>query len=193
MKDKQQIKLSLLVCSLHSRKDKFKRLTDILQPQIKKFDGLVEVIVAVDEKENSIGSKRNYLMNLSNPYLDSKGYLTFIDDDDTVSDNYVELLLEAMQADTDVIVFDALRYVDGTVDKAVKYGIEYGKDYHDNKFYYRIPNHLMCVKKELALQVPFKEINFGEDSDYAKRLLPLLKTQARIDRILYSYLYNSKK
>ena len=187
------MKLSILICSLHSRKDKLKRLTDILQPQLKKFDGLVEVIVAVDEKENSIGSKRNYLMIKSDPYLDSKGYLAFIDDDDTVADNYVELLLEAMQADTDVIVFDALRYVDGTVDKAVKYGIEFGKDYHDSKFYYRIPNHLMCVKKELALQVPFKEINFGEDSDYAKRLLPLLKTQARIDRILYSYLYNSKK
>lgn len=188
MKDKQQIKLSLLVCSLHSRKDKLKRLTDILMPQLDKFKGLVEACVAVDEKTNSIGAKRNHLI------IKSKGeYICFVDDDDTVSDNYVELLLEAMQADTDVIVFDALRYVDGTVDKAVKYGIEYGKDYHDSKFYYRIPNHLMCVKKELALQVPFKEINFGEDSDYAKRLLPLLKTQARIDRILYSYLYNSKK
>lgn len=188
MKDKQQIGLSILICSLHIRKDKLKRLTDILQPQLKKFDGLVEIVIAIDEKENSIGSKRNYLASKA-----TGEYIAFIDDDDTVADNYVELLLEAMRADTDVIVFDALRYVDGVVDKAVKYGIEYGKDYHDKKFYYRIPNHLMCVKKELALQVPFKEINFGEDSDYAKRLLPLLKTQARIDRILYSYLYNSKK
>lgn len=188
MKDKQQIKFSILICSLHIRKDKFKRLQNIIQPQLDKFENLVEGIVITDNGEMPIGKKRNELMRIA-----EGEYITFIDDDDTVSDNYVELLLEAMQADTDVIVFDALRYVDGPVDKAVKYGIEFGKDYHDAKFYYRIPNHLMCVKKELALQVPFKEINFGEDSDYAKRLLPLLKTQARIDRILYSYLYNSKK
>lgn len=182
------MKLSILICSLHSRKDKLKRLTDILEPQLLKHSKYVEARIVKDEKQNSIGAKRNHLAE------SAKGeYITFIDDDDTVADNYVELLLEAMRSDTDVIVFDALRYVDGTVDKAVKYGIEFGKDYRDSKFYYRIPNHLMCVKKELALQVPFKEINFGEDSDYAKRLLPLLKTQARIDRILYSYLYNSKK
>lgn len=188
MKDKQQIKLSILICSIYSRHDKLKRLTEILQPQLNKFNKIVEVAIAVDKQTISIGAKRNHLISIA-----TGEYITFIDDDDTVADNYVELLLEAMQADTDVIVFDALRYVDGVVDKAVKYGIEFGKDYHDSKFYYRIPNHLMCVKKELTLQVPFKEINFGEDSDYAKRLFPLLKTQARIDRILYSYLYNSKK
>ena len=180
-------KLSILICSLHSRKDKLKRLTDILQPQVEKFKE-AEFVIALDAGNVSIGQKRNMLI------ANCKGeYIAFVDDDDTVADNYVELLLQAMHANTDVIVFDALRYVDNVIDKPVKYGIEYPKDYHDNKFYYRMPNHLMCVKKELALQVPFKEINFGEDSDYAKRLLPLLKTQARIDRILYSYLYTSKK
>jgi len=50
----------------------------------------------------------------------------------------------------------------------------------------------MCVKTELAKQIPFKAVNFGEDSDYAKRLLPLLKTQERINETLYNYLYNDK-
>jgi glycosyltransferase involved in cell wall biosynthesis len=182
------VKLSILICSLHSRKDKFNRLIDILQPQLDKSKGLVQAVVVTDSGETPIGRKRNELMRIA-----TGEYICFIDDDDTVADNYVELLLDAMIANTDIIVFDALRYVDNVIDKPVKYGIEYNKDYHDNKFYYRMPNHLMCVKKELALQVPFKEINFGEDSDYAKRLFPLLKTQARIDKILYSYLYTSKK
>lgn len=182
------MKLSILICSLHSRKDKFKRLQDIIQPQLDRFVNQVEGVVITDNGEMPIGKKRNYLIENS-----TGEYITFIDDDDTVSDNYVELLLEAMQADTDVIVFDAMRYVDGIRDRQVIYGIEFKQDSTTAQTYLRIPNHLMCVKKELALQVPFKEINFGEDSDYAKRLLPLLKTQARIDRILYSYLYNSKK
>jgi len=50
----------------------------------------------------------------------------------------------------------------------------------------------MCVKRELALQVPFKEINFGEDADYAKRLKPLLKSEHSIHKVLYHYDYNSK-
>lgn len=187
MKDRQQIKLSLLICSLHSRKGKLNRLLEGLQSQLNKFSGLVEAIVAVDEKENKIGKKRNYLISLA------KGeYITFIDDDDLVDDNYCSLLLTSIEKNPDVIVFDAVRYANGKLDRTVKYGIEYGKDHHDKNFYYRIPNHLMCVKRELALQVPFKEINFGEDSDYAKRLLPLLKTQERINETLYTYLYIDK-
>lgn len=186
MKDRQQIKLSILICSLHSRKEKLNHLLAGLQPQIDRFKE-AECIIAVDDKQMKIGAKRNYLTSLA------KGdYITFIDDDDLVDDNYCSLLLTSIEKNPDVIVFDAVRYANGKLDRPVKYGIEYIKDYHDRNFYYRIPNHLMCVKRELALQVQFKEINFGEDSDYAKRLLPLLKTQERIEETLYTYLYIDK-
>lgn len=56
--------------------------------------------------------------------------------------------------------------------------------------YYRNPNHLNPVKKELAIQVPYKEINFGEDKDYSERLFPLLKTEVYISGIIYYYLYS---
>jgi hypothetical protein len=49
----------------------------------------------------------------------------------------------------------------------------------------------MCVKRELALKVKYKDILKGEDSDYSKRLQPFLKTQTNIDSILYFYDYNS--
>lgn len=180
-------KLSILICSLEERIIKFNRLKEILLPQIEKFKDEVEIIVACDNRQNSIGHKRNYLVS------EAKGkYITFIDDDDTVSDNYCELLLQKIELNPDVIVFDAFRYSGGVKDRLVKYGIEYKFDSNTSQCYYRIPNHLMCVKTELAKQVLFKQVNFGEDSDYAKRLLPLLKTQERINKILYSYLYERK-
>lgn len=180
-------KLSILICTLAERIVKFNRLKEILLPQIEKFKNDVEVIIACDNRDNSIGHKRNYLVSEANGE-----YITFIDDDDTVSDNYIELLLYKIKLAPDVIVFDAFRYSNGTRDRLVKYGIEFKHDSNTSHTYYRIPNHLMCVKTELAKRVPFKQVNFGEDSDYAKRLLPLLKTQERINEILYSYLFNTK-
>lgn len=186
MNCKQPIKLSILICSLNSRKDKLNQLLAGLQPQLDRFKD-VECIIATDNREMKIGVKRNYLLSLANGE-----YITFIDDDDLVDANYCALLLTAIEKNPDVIVFDAVRYANGKLDRPVKYGIEYTKDYHDRNFYYRIPNHLMCVKREIALQVPFKEVNFGEDADYARRLLPLLKTQERINETLYTYLYCDK-
>jgi hypothetical protein len=51
----------------------------------------------------------------------------------------------------------------------------------------------MCVKRELAMAVKFKQVNFGEDADYARRLLPLIKTEHQIDKVLYSYLFDTHK
>jgi glycosyltransferase involved in cell wall biosynthesis len=184
-KGKPQI--SILVCSLHSRKEKLKRLCDILKPQLEKYKDESEIIIGADSGQYSIGTKRNYLVHSANGE-----YVAFVDDDDTVSDTYIELLLEKIKLAPDIIVFDAFRYSNGKSDRIVKYGIEFKHDSNTSHTYFRIPNHLMCVKKSLAIQIPFKEVNFGEDADYAKRLLPLLKTQERITETLYNYLYNDK-
>jgi hypothetical protein len=56
--------------------------------------------------------------------------------------------------------------------------------------YHRLPNHIMAVKRELALQVKFKDILKGEDADYSKRLLPILQTNYEIGKVLYHYDYS---
>jgi hypothetical protein len=74
----------------------------------------------------------------------------------------------------------------------VYYDKDFGKDSNERDCYKRIPNHLMCVKRELALQAGFPDKSFGEDAAYAKKLLPLLKTQHIIPEILYHYNFNSQ-
>ena len=59
--------------------------------------------------------------------------------------------------------------------------------------YYRTPNHISPVKRELALQAGFPEIAFGEDHEYSKRLLPLLKTETIIKENLYHYDFYEQK
>lgn len=186
MNTRQPIKLSILVCSIEKRKNFLDRLTSIIQPQLDKHLD-VECITASDSGGMKIGEKRNFLIKKARGE-----YIAFVDDDDIVSNDYVERILAALHSNPDVVVFDVFRFDNGREDRIVKYGIEYLKDYHDKKAYYRLPNHLMCVKKSIAEQVPFKALNFGEDSDYAIRLKPLLKTQERINEILYQYLYVNK-
>ena len=59
--------------------------------------------------------------------------------------------------------------------------------------YFRNPNHLNPVKRELALKVRFPEINHGEDHDYSKAIHPHLKTEEYIESPIYYYLYRSNK
>lgn len=197
------VSLSILICSLQSRTKTRANLLTNLREQIgehytetidkpkhliEKYIGKqVEIIVCTDNKELKVGAKRNLLLR------EAVGqYITFIDDDDSVTEQYIEHLLDKINLSPDCIVFNAFRYHNGQPDRDVSYGIEHRKDYNTPKTYFRLPNHLMCVKKSIAMQVRFKEINFGEDSDYAKRLLPLLKTQERINLILYTYYFDDK-
>ena len=60
----------------------------------------VECLVAIDNREATIGAKRNQLLK------DSTGdYVCFIDDDDIVSEEYVERILEGTHSGADCISF----------------------------------------------------------------------------------------
>ena len=196
------MKLSILICSLNSRVEKRKELVALLLSSIgqnyceethdkdyliQKYIGeQAEVIICTDDKQMSVGAKRNMLIKHA-----AGAYISFIDDDDMVMPEYVARLLGKMGSSPDVIVFNAFRFVDGTRDKLVIYGKEYA-DRNLNSSYQRSPNHLMCIKRELAAKIRFKDISYGEDSDFATRLLPHLRTQERIFDTLYHYFFDSK-
>ena len=103
---------SILICSLESRSLKLNRLLSILKEQA---DDRVEILVSVDSGEKSVGAKRNELVKAS-----CGKYLAFIDDDDIVSDDYVDLILKAIQDGPDVVVLQLDYYQDG-----VFYGVAY--------------------------------------------------------------------
>ena len=185
-------KLSILVCSLNKRKQYLDRLQKILEPQL---NNDVEVLVSIDDGELSIGSKRNILICNSNGE-----YITFVDDDDIVSDKYVELILKAIENKPDVIGIHLLHYEDdihkGFTYHSLKYDHwwdEQNNKYPDKRNYYRNPNHLNPVRKEYALRTMFPDINMGEDKSYSMRLLPYLNSEEYIESPIYTYLFRSVK
>lgn len=177
--------LSILICSLQERMKQASKLIDKLNKQAKNKP--VEIIWLGDNRKMSIGKKRNYLLMMANG-----DYSCFIDDDDDISDDYIDEILKAAATGSDVICFQAMRYKNGIKDRIVNYSIRYDNDFNTTESYFRLPNHLMPVKTKIALNHLFENINFGEDSEFAKNIKPDLKSEFRIKKILYNYFYRTK-
>ena len=179
----KKISLSILICSLKEREQIFlKRLLSVLDPQIKNKS--VEILIFSDNGELPIGSKRNQAMEAARGE-----YICFVDDDDLVSETYVDCILKKIPEKRDVIVFDALISFDGTGHKLVKYGKEF--PYSETRYsFYRHPNHLMVHKKSNIKEF-FLDVRTGEDDEWAKRRLSSIKTQSRINETLYFYEYRT--
>jgi glycosyltransferase involved in cell wall biosynthesis len=184
------MRLSILVCSTQNRYNNF--LLKILDQLFSQCAALplhlhceVEVITVIDNKCRMLGTKRNDLLNMA-----QGDYVVFVDDDDRVSDDYVQELLDAVTVGADVITFEVEVSLNGNEPKPCYYDMRYKSDYNLPDSYHRLPNHIMAVKRELALATKYQDILKGEDADYSKRLAPLLKTQHIIEKVLYYYDYS---
>lgn len=175
-----KIDLSILVCTIPSRTRFLVRLLYNLEKQSKNKS--VEILYLGDNKEMTVGEKRNKLLGMA-----SGKYVVFIDDDDRISDDYVDSILNKINENSDVITFNVEISENGSEYKKVLYDINFNCDRNLQNSYERLPNHLMVVKKDLAIKAKFPEKSFGEDGEYAKRLKPLLKSQSKINKTLYYY------
>ena len=171
------MKLSVLMCSLPDRYP-----IETMEYFDKQRE--VEFIYLGDNRQWTTGMKRNKLIDLANGE-----YVVFIDDDDVLSDDFIDELLQGIKTGCDIINYDVMyHHVKSGKEKLVKYSMKFKRDYNDNPEYYeRLPNHLMCVKWQIAKLVRYPDKTFGEDADYAKRLRHELKSEHNIDKVLYTY------
>lgn len=173
------MKLSILICTIPARVNNYlSPLLSSLEPQLTDD---VELLYLGDNKRRTVGAKRNSLINLA-----QGEYICFIDDDDKVSYDYVETILNNLGAD--VICFQAYKHHNGRKDRAVMYSLKFKCDRDRPGIYERLPNHLMVWRK--ALVVPFKDISYGEDQDWALRMKERAETQMVINRKLYDYYFD---
>lgn len=185
------IDLSILVCSVHTRYKTFlPKIQDQLYDQLAALpeddQQRTEIIVLTDNKQMMLGHKRNTMIDIA-----QGKYIVFVDDDDRLADDYVAELLKATATDADAIVFTAMVSLNGEPAKPCYYSKVHRRDYNKSNAYYRIPNHICCVKKSVSLKSSFPNILYGEDAGYGKVLLPNIKTEHVIDKVLYYYDYNA--
>lgn len=163
---------------------------------------LVEVLVESDNGQITSGQKRQLLADKS------KGlYRAFVDDDDDVSEGYVEHLLDGCTSGADVVSFNMKivnhpmpqvnqhksrgRNIQTPMQELWRLGI-----YPPARQYGMMTvNHLCAWKREIADKVAWDPmLGYGDDQIWYKTLYlsGLVKTCWHINRVLYHYLYNPK-
>lgn len=182
---------SILICTLESRKQSFSSLYSNLTALIKlhELQSEVEVLYLSDKGEASVGQKRNELVSLS------KGeYVCFIDDDDKVSDNYIPLIYKSLVSYPDCVGLTGVITFNGKNPKRFIHSIKYNSYFEKGGVYYRPPNHLNPIRKEIAQHFLFPSKYFGEDTDWALRICKagVLKKECFISDPLYYYLFTPK-
>lgn len=204
------IKLSILIPSLETRRVGLSELVCSLFVQCGMLTGVkpetqkdcsivtlffkeVEIIICVDQKQLTTGSKRNLLLDLS-----CGEYIVYCDCDDEVYPYYVEEILKASKYDTDCI--GTIGYITTNGENKIEWRLSkdypnatiYEKEGDINKsVYLRTTNHISPVKRSLALLAGFPDISLAEDKEYSIRLNPHLKTEVKIDKPLYLYKYST--
>ena len=185
------IQLSILIATTSARSEKIKPLLATLQHQVfdHKRDDRVEIIIDANETD-CIGKKRNNLLSLA------KGkFVVFIDSDDMISRNYVLKILVLIDCypTLDCIGINGVITTNGQNQRKWFISKEYKRWYEADGVYYRTPNHISPVRRELALIAGFPEVSFAEDAEYSRRLLHLLKHEEIITEPMYYYNYRDDK
>jgi glycosyltransferase involved in cell wall biosynthesis len=157
----------------------------------------VEILGLLDNYKMTIGEKRNNLLQMSRG-----NFVVFIDDDDRVTSDFLEQILNSIHQNpnSDCIVYDMICTIDGCRKIISKFGIEYEytklapwtKENCSVKNevpepWFGKPSHNMVWKSSLAKSCHFPEKNVGEDFAWVAQAWPKIKTQARIDKVIYFY------
>jgi hypothetical protein len=146
----------------------------------------VEICLEYDNKEVSIGVKRQTLLQRA------KGkYTSFIDDDDDITDAYIEDLQACLAEGAHVM---RLRGQMGVYPflHSTAHTLATPMATHDTPaVFQRPPNHLNPMLADIAKLIPFKNATYGEDLDWTLSLYRtgLLRSEYRSppERVHYIY------
>lgn len=185
--------LSILIPTLPESKHYLDRIVSQLNPQI--TEG-VEIVVDDRSRAVATGIKRNDMVTRARGE-----YVMHLDCDDNVTEDYIKKILEAIKkSGPDVVTFCGFMTTDGK--HIVDWVIRLGERYEERSGkYYRFPNHLCAMKKDIARRVRFPEIWQGEDFKWACGIndalfrnggwqpgpRSFLKTEEHIEKQIYHY------
>lgn len=185
------IRLSILIATIEKRHEKFEKIYQKVLKQIidNQLEHKVEILYFKDNQTITLGAKRNELVNLA------KGeYVCFLDDDDDVSDDYVELIYEALKTNPDCVSCVGVLYMPNRAFRKFIHSLKYHYAFLKDATSYSPVYHLNPIKRSIAIQIKFPEQNYNEDTTWSKRLQnsKLLQTEADVkdNKPIYFYLYN---
>lgn len=195
-KKKKPYLIAILIPTIDSRSHMLPKLLELLDEQIVEAGAKEEIVIIVnqDAGEKPIGVKRNELLEAGTSQAD---YVAFFDDDDCPGDNYIKHILTGARHKYDCCSLRGVMLTDGTNPEIFEHSIKYNawRTTPNGVKYERYPNHLNCIKSEIAQRFKFPELDHGEDRDWSTQIhkAGAIKSEYWAGDIIYIYQYNSKK
>jgi glycosyltransferase involved in cell wall biosynthesis len=149
----------------------------------------VEILYLVDNKTRTVGAKRNALMQIARGT-----YVSYVDDDDEVSPDYVERLAQAAASGkADVIVFPIRVTLDGGQEGVVEPSVKAPEqeEFKPGGITKRRPIQIACWRRELVHKIKFPDVQWGEDHLWGDKASAKVKSEWRIDAVLYHYRFSA--
>lgn len=184
--------LTILIPTVVGREAEFDKLKVNIDLQCTILGGYdeVEILSIKDNKEITIGEKREKLYSMANGL-----FSWMIDDDDSIATDAIQTILAVIKDNPNIpcITFRENCMMNGEY-KLSNHSIKYEKwaDNFDGYDYVRCPFYKDVIRTDIAKSVPFEYVRYNEDEKFSMAIKPLLTDEAHIDREIYFYIYEPK-
>ena len=178
--------VTFLIPTIAGREASLQRLTSSIREKMSRLAPQIryKINLAFDNREMSVGMKRQNLLQSA-----EGKYSAFIDDDDEITDAYIEDLTQTIQGSYPVM---RLRGQIGpytfthSLENTLKDPMARGN------VFLRPPNHLNPMMTDVAKMIPFRDAVRGEDLDWTIRLARtgFLTHEYRREDSRIHYIYN---
>jgi hypothetical protein len=186
---------TICIATIGQRRDLLARLLAGLMPQVDAADGRVKVLAYWDSGDltkrhgsalDAIAHKRQALLNAA-----TTDYVSWLDDDDWVADDYITSILEALDEEPDMVGFTMEIRKDGKPHGMGLISLRYGGwSQKPNGTYLRDITHANPMRTRIARTATFTDRRGGpEDTAWVGQLREggLLRTEVVIDKVLQHY------
>lgn len=178
--------LSILTPTIKERADWLHALAHKIENQAFDCGGGVEHLMLSDNRQMSIGGKRQSLVDIARGR-----YIAFCDDDDDISDDYVAKLLAAAESNADVITFRQRAIYNG-LESEVHFGIKnQDGQFNPGGITLRAPWHVCAWKREKVDGCLFGLTNYGEDLTWCQQARKRIRTGYHVDSVLHTYRHDA--
>lgn len=190
-----ELLLTIAIPTIETRKFVFNELFEELTKQATPYGQQIEIISLCDNKEMSIGKKRQLLNNRANGK-----YVIQWDDDDWICEGGIDMIMKGIETGCDVITYDSFCDVPEFgywrhCHQLVSLSHSNRKEAYDetNNVFYVTPNQKNAIKREILNEIKFMDIRYKEDLLFTNNLLKFIKTEHHIDHFIYLYLNRTRE
>lgn len=177
---------SVLVATITGREASLANLLNNIREKVARIAPhlRVQYLTYFDNRETSIGNKRQWLLERA-----VGKYMAFVDDDDDITDAYIEDLAETIRGD-----YHVMRLRGSIRPYTFTHSIEnkITDTMATSEGFRRPPNHLNPMMTDVAKIISFRNATRAEDLDWTLRLARagFLSREYRSDRSRIHYIYN---